>query len=52
MFTLVACVAGLWSTTHTSGGGGWGSTVAANVLNPNSSLFTCRDAEGLYMLHH
>ena len=29
------CVVGLWSTTHTSGGGGWAATAAA-------VLFTCR----------
>ena len=29
------CVVGLWSTTHTSGGGGWATTAAAG-------LFTCR----------
>ena len=29
------CVVGLWSTTHTSGGGGWAATAAAG-------LFTCR----------
>ena len=29
------CVVGLWSTTHTSSGGGWAATAAAG-------LFTCR----------
>ena len=33
MFTSVGCVVGLWSTTHTSGGGGWAATAAASVLN-------------------
>ena len=42
MFTSVACVVGLWPTTHTSGG----------EQLPNRGLFTCRDAEGLYLLHH
>ena len=31
MFTSVECVVGLWSTTHTSSGGGWAAT--ASVLN-------------------
>ena len=29
----VGCVVGMWSTTHTSGGGGWGVTVAVSILN-------------------
>ena len=33
MFTSFGCVVGLWSTTHTSGGGGCGATTAASVLN-------------------
>ena len=32
MLTSLGCVVGLWSTTHTSGGGGWAATAAASVL--------------------
>ena len=33
MFTSFGCVVGLWSTTHTSGGGGCGATAPASVIN-------------------
>ena len=36
------CVVGLWSTTHTSSGGGCGN---------NCRLQVCLHAEGLYLLH-
>ena len=32
MFTSVECVVGLWSTTHTSGGGGWVVTTVFNCF--------------------
>ena len=36
MFTSLGYVVGLWSTTHTSGGGEWAATAAASVLNRGS----------------
>ena len=29
------CIVGLWSTTHTSGGGGWAATAAAGLFTGN-----------------
>ena len=36
MFTSFGCVVGLWSITHTSGGGGCGATAPASVVNLNT----------------
>ena len=46
MFTSFGCVVGLWSTTHTSGGGGCGATAAASVLNTHQRFVYMQRCRG------